>query len=402
MSRLSARWRLTLVFGLAMAVVLAGTGWLVYHRVADDLSQALDQELRSRAQDLAALVDHGGSLRATQGSLVEPGESFAELLSPAGRVVDSTPPIRMSLLDPPELARARTAPLFANRSSVPGLDEPARLLAVPVERRILVVGATRENRAETLRSLRAAFLIGGPLALVLASFGGYLLAGAALRPIEEGLARERRLVADASHELRTPLSTLKTELELALRQQRTPEELEAAIRSAAFEADRLGRIADDLLLLAQSEQGRLPLRLEPVDVADLLDTVAARFSPATRSIEVDADGAQVVMADRLRLEQALANMVDNALRHGDGAVCVDAVQNGAFELHVLDEGPGFAPAFLGHAFERFSRADEARAGQGTGLGLAIVQTIARMHGGEAGARNRPGGGAEVWISLPLS
>ncbi len=402
MSRLSARWRLTLVFALAMAVVLFAAAWLVYFRVAGDLSRSLDQELRSRAQDLAALVRHDGSLRATQGTLVEHGESFAELLGSSGRVVDSTPPIEASLLRRSELARARSAPLFANRSSVPGLDEPARLLAVPVGRRVLVVGATRENRAETLRSLRAGFLIGGPLALILASLGGYLLAGAALRPIEEGLARERRLVADASHELRTPLSTLKTELELALRQQRTPAELEAALRSAAVEADRLGRIADDLLLLARSEQGPLPLRLEPVDVGDLLDVVTGRFAPTGRPIEVDVDGAGVVVADRLRLEQALGNMIDNAVRHGDGAVSVTAAANDTFELHVLDEGPGFAPAFLGRAFERFSRADEARAGVGTGLGLAIVRTIAKLHGGEAGAGNRPNGGADVWISLPLS
>jgi signal transduction histidine kinase len=105
----------------------------------------------------------------------------------------------------------------------------------------------------------------------------------------------------------------------------------------------------------------------------------------------------VVVAEPLRLERALDNMVENALRHGDGTVVLRAT--GA-ELHVLDEGSGFAPGFLGHAFERFSRADEAREGQGSGLGLAIVDAIALAHGGTAGAANRPCGGADVWIALP--
>jgi signal transduction histidine kinase len=285
---------------------------------------------------------------------------------------------------------------------VPGLDEGARLLAVPVGGgRVLVVGATRENRAETLRSLRAAFLVGGPLVLLLASLGGYLLAGAALRPLEEGLARERRLVEDASHELRTPLASLRAELELALRRRRSAAELEQAIASAAEEADRLARIADGLLLLAGSEHAGLDLRLEPIDTGDLLRAAALRCGPlarrAGRSIRVEAGGHGVVVAEPLRLERALDNMVENAVRHGAGTVTLRA---DGHELHVLDEGAGFAPAFIGRAFERFSRADEAREGDGAGLGLAIVDAVARAHGGTAGAVNRPEGGADVWIELP--
>jgi signal transduction histidine kinase len=447
MSRVPLRLRLTLVFALAMAVVLAAAGWFVYVRVADDLSNALDQELRSRAQDVSALVAQDGSLSRSGIALVERGESFAELIGGDGRVLDATSPIGSTLLlTPDQLSAARGEQIFVNRSSVPGLDEPARMLALPVARGVLVVGGTRENRAEMLRSLRTAFLIGGPLALLLASLAGYVLAGAALRPIEAmrrraqeistsslherlpvaaaddevarlgetlnamlarieaGLERERRFVADASHELRTPLALLKTELELALRRSRTPDELEQTIRSAAAESDRLGRIADDLLLLARSEDGRLPLRLEPVDVDDLLESVAARFQPRAdaqrRALDVGTDSARVVVADRLRLEQALGNMVDNAFAHGTGAVRLSAVpHNGAVELHVTDDGPGFAAEFLGQAFERFSRADDARARGGSGLGLAIVDTVARAHRGSAHAANRDSGGADVWMTL---
>jgi two-component system, OmpR family, sensor kinase len=105
----------------------------------------------------------------------------------------------------------------------------------------------------------------------------------------------------------------------------------------------------------------------------------------------------------MRLEQALTNLVDNAFRHGEGAVQVDARAGpDGVELHVTDEGPGIPEDFLGRAFERFSRADDARARGGTGLGLAVVDSIARAHGGVARARNRDGGGADVWIELPAS
>ncbi len=451
MSRLPIRLRLTLVFALTMAVVLLLAGWLVYARVSSNLGNALDEQLRSRAQDVSALVLREGSLKSTHTTLIERGETFAELVNMNGSVVDATNPVGRTPLLPPELARALRGPVFINRSSVPGLDEPARMLALPIQRGqsrlVLVVGATRANRTETLLSLRNAFLIGGPLALILASLAGYGLAGAALRPIEamrrraaaisasslddrlpvppsgdevsrlgetlnemlrrigDGLARERRFVADASHELRTPLALLKTELELALRRSRSTEELAAAIRSAAEDTERLSRIADDLLLLARAEQGRVPLRREPVDVADVLETVAGRFRSRAelerRGLSVAADDEPlVVSADRSLLEQALANMVDNAFTHGAGRVTLTAEQrNGSAELHVLDEGTGFPADFLQHAFERFSRAQATA--EGSGLGLAIVETIADAHEGDARAANANGGGADVWITLSL-
>jgi heavy metal sensor kinase len=451
-NRLPIRLRLTLVFALVMAVVLLLAGWLVYARVSTNLDSALDQQLRSRAQDVSALVRREGTLRSTGGTLVEHGESFAQLLNANGTVLDATTRSdRTPLLPPRDFTRALRSPMFLNRSSAPELDEPARLLAVPVQRGssrlVLVVGTTRENGAETLHSLRNGFLIGGPLALLLASLAGYGLAGAALRPIEamrrraadisasslderlpvppsgdevsrlgetlnemltrigDGLARERRFVADASHELRTPLALIKTELELALRRSRSTEELEAAIRGAAEDTERLSRIADDLLLLARAEQGRVPLRSEPVDVVDVLETVAGRFrsraDSARRDLSVAAGDPVVISADRSLLEQALGNIVDNAFTHGAGRVSLRTEQrNGSTELHVLDEGRGFPADFLQHAFERFSRAQKTTA-DGSGLGLAIVETIAEAHGWEARAANTPGGGTDVWLALPV-
>ena len=438
MTSLPLRIRLALVFSIAMALVLGGAGWFAYARVGSALDHALDQQLRGRAQDLSALIQRGGSLGTTDGRLVEQGEEFAQVLTSDGRVVDATPPLRrFPLLHGSELRRARRGTLTVDRPSVPGLDEPARMLAVPVRQNILIVGATRENRAEILRNLRDAFLIGGPLALLVASFAGYLLAGAALRPIESmrrraaaisstslserlpvgeandevsrlgetlnamltriegGVARERRFVADASHQLRTPLALLTAELELALRSGRSPDELREALRAAAASTQRLSRLAEDLLLLARAEEGRVPLKAEPTDVLDVLEAVAGRFGA-----RVDAQPL-VVQADRLRLEQALSNLADNARRHGDGDVTLTAhARNGAVELHVLDDGAGFPEEFIARAFERFSRAGSSDP-DGSGLGLAIVDTIARAHGGEAHAANRPEGGADVWLALPV-
>src|SRR6185436_1827012 len=153
-------------------------------------------------------------------------------------------------------------------------------------------------------------------------------------------------------------------------------------------------------------EGRLPVRPERLDVGELLTTTARRFearaAEARRALSVEGSDGLVVQADRLRAEQALANLVDNALRHGDGAVELRAEPAGdGVRLHVLDRGPGFDPALDGHAFDRFTRGDRARSRGGTGLGLAIVDAIARSHGRAAGAAARDGGGADVWIELPI-
>jgi signal transduction histidine kinase len=312
---------------------------------------------------------------------------------------------------------------------------------------VLVVGATRGDRAETLASLRDELLIAGPLALALASLAGYVLAGLSLRPVESmrrhaasisaetpgeqlpvpatrdelqrlgetlnemlsrlesALDRERDFVADAGHELRTPLALLRTELELALRHARSPEELREAVRRSSEEVDRLTQLAEGLLLIARTDRAGLELRREPVDASEVLATVARRFEwrarEAGRPVSVlDAPGLRL-QADRLRVEQALGNLVDNALRHGGGEVVLSAVEaGGAVELRVTDEGPGFPPDFLGRAFERFARADPARSRGGSGLGLSIAGAIARMLGGSALVANRDGAGAVVWLTVP--
>lgn len=446
MRRVPIRVRVAAAFAVAMAVVLCATGLLVYARVADDLASALDQDLRLRAQDVSALIDERhGSLAAGSGTrLIESGESFAQLLSRGGRVLDTT----RSLGGAPLLTAAEAmgvlqqGPRFFDRRSVPGLDEPARLLSVPVRHAVLVLGATLENRAEALRSLRTELLIAGPLALLLATGLGYLLAGAGLRAVEAmrqraaeigadragarlpvpasgdelqrlgetlnemlarleaAIERERAFVAEAGHELRTPLALMRAELDYALHYAETEPELRSALSTASQETDRLAQLAGDLLLIASTDQGRLALRAETFSACELLDSVLHRFAWRAqgegRKLELDTPDDLRLTADRIRLEQALGNLVDNALRHGAGTVTLAArSHDGLISLLVRDQGAGFPAEFLPHAFERFSRGDPSHGGAGAGLGLTIVRAIAAAHGGTATAL-----GNEVRIELP--
>jgi len=430
------RIKLTLAFTGVMAVLLAAAGIALSVLVASNLDSAIDDGLRARARDAVAVVGAG--------RLVSTGEQYAQVLAPGGRVVETTTGAGPApLLSAQQLAVAQREPVIVERGGLRLLGRPVRTRG---EAGVLVVGVSLGQRERALDSLHALLAIGGPLALLIASAVGYALAAAALRPVErmrrraaevtaaetserlpvppaddeigrlgrtlnEMLARlevafkrERAFVSDASHELRTPLAILRTELELALRGEHTREELEAALRSAAEETERLTRLADDLLVIARSDQGRLPIRPEELHAGELLERVAGRFETRARAegrpLETDQAPGVALRADPARLEQALANMVDNALTHGSGTVSLSArAANGSVELHVRDEGQGFPPDFLPQAFERFTRAKEARTTAGTGLGLAIAEAIAEAHGGSAHARNGSSA-TDVWIALP--
>jgi signal transduction histidine kinase len=227
--------------------------------------------------------------------------------------------------------------------------------------------------------------------------------------LEDAVQRERRFVGDASHELRTPLANLKAELDLALRRARTPEEQLAALRSASEETQRLAALAEDLLVLARADGGRLPVRREDLDLAglveDTVDSFAGRASDRGISLEARVHDPARARVDRARIRQAVGNLVDNSLRHTPtgGRVTVElARRDGAVAIEVADTGDGFPPSFLPRAFESFSRADDARARSegGTGLGLAIVRAVAEAHGGSVQAVNRPEGGAVVTLRIP--
>jgi signal transduction histidine kinase len=436
---------------MAILLALISVGLYVHFRA--QLDHTINQGLRARADDVALFLQRpSGGLGAGQRRLVDRDESFAQVLALDGTIVDASPPLH----DTPLLSAAEVRAAAARRQTIlsrrnPFESEPARLLATPVSadgrRLLVVVGTDSDDRDGTLRHLLALFLVGGPVALLLASLAGYGVASAALAPVEQmrrkaaeitehtpgerlpvgstddeiarlgatlnamvaglerSFEREQAFVADASHELRTPLAILKTEIELALREGRTQEELVAALRSAGEETDRLAELAEALLVIARADGGGLALVPTALRSDTLLDGVRARFAArlhaSDRELVVDDETVAPLTGDRRRLEQALGNLVENALQHGAGTIHVyTRAAAGRVELHVRDEGPGFAPQFIAEAFERFTRADPARSRGGSGLGLSIVQVIARAHGGVAQAANHPDGGADVWIELP--
>jgi two-component system OmpR family sensor kinase len=454
MRSLPLRLKLTLAFAAAMAAVLATMGLFVYLRVGGALAASVDQNLRAQAAETSTHL-------ASDRPLVDPdtagGPMLAQLLDRNGRIVRSTPAGLPALLDRKSVALAAAGSPLLRTRDLPGRSHDWRLLVVPAgfggRGLVLVLAGSLAAQQEALHRLFVELLVAGPIALLLASLAGYALAAAALRPVESmrqraaaisastpgrrlpvpagrdeiarlaatlnemlgrletafaheraAIEHERRFISDASHELRTPLALLQTELEVALRRSRPRAELEAALRSAAEETERLTRLAADLLLIARSDQGHLPIRREQVTAGALLRAAADRFAVRAgehrRTIVVSGDDGLMVEADPAHVEQALGNLIDNALSHGAGPIELFAVRRGDLvELHVTDEGPGLPAPFVARAFDRFSRADEARSRGGTGLGLSIVDLIARAHGGMAGAGNRPGGGADVWIAV---
>jgi signal transduction histidine kinase len=226
--------------------------------------------------------------------------------------------------------------------------------------------------------------------------------------LQTALQRQRDFVADAGHELRTPLAVLRTELELAGRQNRSVEELREAVAHATLETERLARLSDALLLLARGDDAHALARA-PTDLSELVHgTVHAwRAQSAAAGVTVDAYVEENLRAevDADLVRRALDNLLDNGLRHSPrgSTVSVRAASDGPWvRISVTDHGPGFPADFLPHAFERFGRADDARSRRdgGAGLGLAIVRAVAVAHSGSAHAANLEAGGATVTVKLP--
>ena len=425
--------------------MLACAGLFVYVRLQADLDEAVDESLRARA---AALAEQLSAAPASGSGMVVLGDrddSFAQVLSGDGRVLRVVGGARGVALTRAELRRATRVPVLLERR-VSGIDGTARVLARPGPSGapVVVVGQSLGDRNEALAGLVTSFAVGGPVAILLASVLGYGLATAGLAPVEamrrrarevslgsgsvelplpaahdevrrlgetlnemlgrlrRSFERERRFVADASHELRTPVAVVKTELEGALHAGGYGPRVGDALAAAVEECDRLAQLAEDLLVVARAGEGDLPVRREALVAGPLLEGVRERFADRAerqgRRICVEGGDGQL-SADPLRIRQALGNLVDNALRHGDGAIVLGGHQRpGGVELDVSDEGGGFAPDFAPRAFERFARGDQARTRGGSGLGLAIVRAIAEAHGGRA--EIVPGRDATVRLWLP--
>lgn len=437
------RTRVALAFLAATAVAFTVFGVFVQLRVSDALADRLRDAVSAEAGRFSALP-RGDRLAAVTAL---GGEVHAQVLSTKGEVLASSTLVTDPLIrvadgeTESEVSgwREQTVTLIDDDAAAFGRDQREReevvMLVGPVDEGFLVVGTSREDSNEALIALRNQLLVAGPLAVAVAGGLGYVVAGAGLRPIEgmraqaatisartagerlpvpaaddelrrlaltlngmierldEGLQRERTFVAEASHDLRTPLSLMLTEVELALGEPRTHEELTSALRSIEDEVRRLIVLAQDLLERAGSDNAGLSIESHRIDLTDLARRVVERFRPAAgdRVISVAATRPVEVEGDAVRLDRAVSNLIDNALRHGTGDVEVGLQSEaGKVILTVTDQGHG-----LSH--------DGSSLPGGPGLGLTIVREIARAHGGTVDLARVDGGTqARLEVAAPTS
>lgn len=297
--------------------------------------------------------------------------------------------------------------------------------------------------------------LGIPLALLMGSYGGLLLANQALRPVDRitraaeqigagdlservpttskmdeigrlaatfnnmisrlqaAFERQKQFTSDASHELRTPLAVMRGDIELTLRRERNPEEYTRVLASNLEEIVRLSRLVEDLLMLARADSGRVELNPEHFDINLLCREMVEYISPLVlqrhQTISFDGDEREVMItADKQRIKQLLLNLLDNAVKYTDvnGAITLGMkVSGNSAVITVTDTGRGIPADDLPHIFDRFFRRSKPiadRSASGFGLGLSIVKWIVDTHGGRIDARSKPGEGTTFTVSLPLN
>jgi two-component system, OmpR family, sensor kinase len=444
--RLPLRARVALAAAATLVVAVAVLGALTFALVDRQLHRSLDRGLRDRAVEVAQLAATTPQLVTAPGVLegrVGTSAAFVQVVDRRGRIVARSAALGGRVLPlAPALAQALRA-RRAGYGSVALGGERLRLYAAPLPAlgggpaaggAVAVAGSTG-GIADTLRPLRGLFAIAAVVTALLAAALATLLTRRALRPLtrltagaeaiartgdpgrrlpgggaedevgrlaatlnamlaalERARERERRFVGDASHELRTPLTALRGNAAYVARHGADP----AALADIEADVERLAALLDDLLALAREDAAAPPTGGETVDLAALAHEVAAAYPAA--SVRAPT-GPVLVRGDRAALERALANLVENAERHGPrgGAIAIEvSLVDGRARLAVSDAGAGLTDEQAEHAFARFWRGPQAPPG-GTGLGLAIVQATAERHGGRATAH-----GATFAIELPAA
>ncbi len=454
------RVRLALLFAAGTAAVAVLGGIVFVHELSGGLQKSMLVSLQTRVNAVGQEVPGRGQEQQVRdpgvpvpiGSVGD-SESLTQVISVAGVVLDASGPgtLRSLLSRVQRTATLRHSTVLTRH--VPGQSTAFLLLASPTDdrNRIVVVGETLETLQDAVHRVEVGIIVGGAVGVLAAGLAAWLLAGAALAPVERmrrqaadisehdgdamlavprthdevaalahtingllarlhgALGRQRELVSAAGHELRTPLSILRGELELAERPGRSVEDLRNAVHEAASQTDHLIHLSEDLLLLSRSDESDPLVLLAPEDLVSLVRSFVASFEgrAAERGVALEVAGPDALPAvvDAPRLRQMVDNLVDNALRFSPpGTVVTVRISSGAGQatVEVLDRGPGFPVDYLPKAFDRFWRGDSSRSRDhgGAGLGLAIVKSLATAHGGNVEEGNRPGGGARVAMTLP--
>jgi two-component system sensor histidine kinase MtrB len=441
------RRRLTIAFvlvgGLSAGALALGSYLVVRHaRLDDSSSRALQDSRLNMLIARATLHGRPGDVGRLEARLATRG-TFATVIGTDGRVPAGRLPV------PADLRRlANSGQEAYERQTIAGV--PYLTVAEPLPGRFtqLYFFYDESQVWADLDQLRNILVAGWLVLVVLAGLTGALLArrmlqpvasaSAAARSLAEGLldtrlpatgsdefgawaasfnqmadalqtkitaltdaqARERRFTADVAHELRTPLTALVNEAAL-LQRQAAALPPEAAHLTGLLVADvsRLRRLIDDLMEISRLDAGVEAVRVEQVDLAALIKGVV-RSRGWEPTVEVTGE-RPMVGTDRRRLERIIANLVGNAVEHGGGRASVRIDGDGTETvIDVRDDGPGIAPEFAPRLFDRFSKADTARAAAGSGLGLAIAHENATLLGGSIAVESRPGAGATFTLRLP--
>src|SRR6266702_7306073 len=458
----NVRSRLTLwyVGVLAALLVLYGAAsvFFLFLSMREQVDHDLLEDMETVEGQIETEPDGSLTLRLHHGDGDEgdPGlHRFVEIWSPDGKLLYRTPQLLgQPLGGPPSRAEAKEdiAPISERLPS--GLR--LRLASSPhhLDNSIVILRVAHNEQAmwRDLREFTTVLLIGLPLGLLLAGFGGYALARKALAPIDE-MTREtqkisaedlgarlsiqnredemgrlgavlnamlgrlqgafeqlRRFTADDSHELRTPLTAIRSVGEVALQEPKGPAEYRDVIGSMLEEVDRLTRLVESLLVLSRADAGHLHLQRADISFLALAQEASALVEVLAEEkrqhIAVEGDTRPLVSVDRLILRQAIVNLVDNAIKYSPAdsriLVYVCASDNGHATLEVTDQGPGVPPEHSSHIFDRFYRMDAARSRVwgGAGLGLSIARWAVEAHGGEIGVRSAGAQGSTFWIRLP--
>jgi signal transduction histidine kinase len=460
------RARLALTFAAAAAVLVGVGGFFLLQAFGAGLRSGVLSGVQDRAAAIAqSVVARQVPLRQefpapARGSLYDQDE-LAQVIDRAGEVLAASGPLaRTRVLSPVEVARLTGAgrPRDLERH-VAGFDAPMLVVVAPAggSGLLVVAGRTLETVASAVHRVELVLLVGGPLVVLVAAGAAWIIAGAALRPVGrmrreaaeisahdvDGtlgvpgtrdelaelaqtlndllqrlrgmLARERGFVSAMGHELRRPLSDLQRKPELAGRPGRSAGQRSEAVASASEEVRRLARLAEDLLLLAQSDEGQIVVLPRRQPLTPLLELATGHVATEARrrhvAWKVTASPNLEASVDAARISQVLDHLLDNALRFSPpgGAISVTAsTQDGLVVVEIADQGPGFPDDYLPHAFERFSRTDPSRHLSrhwdrgGPGLGLALCRVIVQGHHGTISATNDPDGGARIAIRLPAS
>ncbi|MDR3686803.1 MAG: ATP-binding protein [Coriobacteriia bacterium] len=455
---LPIKTRLTLWYVVLFALIVGVWSGFVVVRTRADLYAGIDRELDSRASQIAISLNATGeeefegiSVSALSG--VPRAEAAAQLLTPTGTVLQSagdviakSPIVSSGLVQ--RAARTKRAQI----ATVKDGGETFRVLVAPAPKsaELILVGTSTENADAAIQRLILAMLLTGPLALIGAGVGGWLLARRALRPVAEmsataasigidrldervvvpsggdeltalantlnsmlsrleaGVQDKRRLIADASHELQTPLAVMRTELDVSLAAGGLPPAAVEVLESAREETDRMTRIVRNLLTLAHFDEGTLRLLRKPTDLHELVCEAADSLGKlaSESGVTVEVTGRQTMAtADGEYVRQVVVNLLENAIKYsGAGAhVHLDTRAEGAEAVLVVeDNGPGIPAAAAARVFDRFYRIDSARSRElgGSGLGLAITKEIVDAHHGRIELQSDLGKGSRFTVRLP--